>query len=110
MYTDNARISHRQLFRQIVTGLLGIYFLAVPVLPDVTGRQGVLCLLTGGGIYGFLAIYFIRIRNFFQDPEKYLGRLWGKLFILLYTSGYGLWSISSADDGQDHRKISHRRE
>ena len=86
MYTDNARISHRQLFRQIVTGLLGIYFLAVPVLPDVTGRQGVLCLLTGGGIYGFLAIYFIRIRNFFQDPGKYLGRLWGKLFILLYTS------------------------
>ena len=70
MYTDNARISHRQLFRQIVTGLLGIYFLAVPVLPDVTGRQGVLCLLTGGGIYGFLAIYFIRIRNFFQDPEN----------------------------------------
>ena len=40
MYTDNARISHRQLFRQILTGLLGIYFLVVPVLPDMRGRQG----------------------------------------------------------------------
>ncbi len=93
MYTDNARISHRQLFRQIIAGLLGVYFLAVPVLPEITGRQGVFCLLTGGGIYGFLSIYFIRIRNFFQDPEKYLGRLWGKLYILFYTSWLWLMGV-----------------
>ena len=86
MYTDNARISHRQLFRQILTGLLGIYFLVVPVLPDMRGRQGVLCLLTGAGVYGFLCIYFIRIRYFFQDPQRYMGKIWGKFFILLYTS------------------------
>ena len=86
MYTDNARISHRQLFRQILTGLLGIYFLVVPVLPDMRGRQGVLCLLTGAGVYGFLCIYFIRIRYFFQDPQRYMGKIWGKVFILLYTS------------------------
>ena len=70
MYTDNAQISHRQLFRQIITGLLGPCFLVVPVLPGMTGRQGVLCLLTGAAVYGFLCIYFIRIRNFFQNPEK----------------------------------------
>ena len=93
MYTDNARISHRQLFRQIIAGLLGVYFLVVPVLPEITGRQGVFCLLTGGGIYGFLSIYFIRIRNFFQDPEKYLGRLWGKLYILFYTSWLWLMGV-----------------
>lgn len=86
MYTDNARISHRQLFRQILTGLLGIYFLVVPVLPDMRGRQGVLCLLTGAWVYGFLCIYFIRIRYFFQDPQRYMGKIWGKVFILLYTS------------------------
>ena len=39
MYTDNARISHRQLFRQIVTGLLGIYFLAVPVFLQGAGSM-----------------------------------------------------------------------
>ena len=86
MYTDNARISHRQLFRQILTGLLGIYFLAVPVLPEMTGRQGALCLLTAAGVYGFLCIYFVRLRNFFQDPEKYMGKVLGKIFILLYIS------------------------
>lgn len=93
MYTDNARISHRQLFRQIITGLLGIYFLTVPVLPDMTGRQGVLCLLTGAGVYGFLCIYFIRIRYFFQNPERYMGKIWGKVFILLYTSWLWLMGV-----------------
>ena len=93
MYTDNARISHRQLFRQILTGLLGIYFLVVPVLPDMRGRQGVLCLLTGAGVYGFLCIYFIRIRYFFQDPQRYMGKIWGKVFILLYTSWVWLMGV-----------------
>ena len=93
MYTDNARISHRQLFRQILTGLLGIYFLVVPVLPDMRGRQGVLCLLTGAWVYGFLCIYFIRIRYFFQDPQRYMGKIWGKVFILLYTSWLWLMGV-----------------
>ena len=43
MFADNARISHRQLFRQIVLGLIGIYTLAIPVFPEVSGRQGILC-------------------------------------------------------------------
>ena len=93
MYTDNARISHRQLFRQILTGLLGIYFLVVPALPGMRGRQGVLCLLTGAGVYGFLGIYFIRIRYFFQDPQRYMGKIWGKVFILLYTSWLWLMGV-----------------
>ena len=111
MYTDNARISHRQLFRQILTGLLGIYFLVVPVLPDMRGRQGVLCLLTGAWVYGFLCIYFIRIRYFFQDPQRYMGKIWGKVFILLYTSWLWLMGVCLLPhDRQDHWKIPYRRE
>lgn len=93
MYTDNARISHRQLFRQILTGLLGIYLLVVPVLPDMTGRQGVFCLFTGAAVYGFLCIYFIRIRYFFQNPERYMGKVLGKVFILFYISW--LWFMGT---------------
>ena len=46
MFADNARISHRQLFRQIVLGVIGIYTLVIPIFPEVFGRQGILCLLT----------------------------------------------------------------
>ncbi len=86
MYADNARISHRQLFRQTVTALLGVYFFFIPVEENLRGRQGVLCLVSAALLYLFLSIYFIRIRNFFSRPEKYLGRLWGRIFLLLYVS------------------------
>lgn len=86
MYADNARISHRQLFRQTVTALLGVYFFFIPMEESLRGRQGVLCLVSASLLYLFLIIYFIRIRNFFSRPEKYLGRLWGRIFLLLYVS------------------------
>ena len=92
MYADNARISHRQLFRQTVTALLGVYFFFIPMEESLRGRQGVLCLVSASLLYLFLIIYFIRIRNFFSRPEKYLGRLWGKIFLLLYVSW--LWMAS----------------
>lgn len=91
MYADNAQISHRQLFRQLVTGLLGSYFLSLPVLSGMSGRQGILSLVTGMGIYLFFCIYFVRIRTVFQSPEKYMGKIVGKLFVFLYLSW--LWLI-----------------
>ena len=78
MYTDNARISHRQLFRQILTGLLAIYFLVVPVLPDMTGPQGVLCLLTGGAVYGFFMYLFYPDPVFHPEPGALHGKNMGK--------------------------------
>lgn len=74
MFADNARISHRQLFRQIVLGLIGIYTLAIPVFPEVSGRQGILCLLTAMAVYLLFCIYFIRIKQLCKIPED----IWGK--------------------------------
>ena len=51
MYAENAQISHRQLYRQMVTGLMGILFLTVPVIPGLSGRQGILAVLSGIVVY-----------------------------------------------------------
>lgn len=93
MFADNAQISHRQLFRQMVTGLLGIYFLVVPGISNLTGRQGVFCLLAGMAVYMLLFVYFIRIKHVFQNPEKYLGRITGKVFVVLYLSWLWLMGV-----------------
>ena len=61
MFADNARISHRQLFRQIVLGVLGIYTLVIPIFPEVSGRQGVLCLLTVLAVYLLFCLSLIHI-------------------------------------------------
>lgn len=93
MYADNAQISHRQLFRQMVTGLLGIYVLVIPVLPEISGRQGILALLTAMGLYLVLCTGFVRLKPVFQSPEKYMGKKAGKMFILLYLSWLWLMGV-----------------
>lgn len=93
MYADNAQISHRQLFRQLFTGLAGIYILVIPVMPQLYGRQGILALLTGMGIYLLLCTYFVRIKMVYQYPEKYLGKFLGKCLFFLYVSWVWLMGI-----------------
>lgn len=96
MYADNAQISHRQLFRQILTALLGVSLLAVPAAPALRGKQGILAVLAGIGIYIALGICFIRVKTVFQEPERYLGKMAGRLFALCYLSWLwqaGIWLL-----------------
>lgn len=93
MFADNARISHRQLFRQIVLGLIGIYTLAIPVFPEVSGRQGILCLLTAMAVYLLFCIYFIRIKTVMQNPRRYMGKILGSVFVFLYMSCLWLMGV-----------------
>lgn len=93
MFADNARISHRQLFRQIILGLIGIYTLAIPVFPEVSGRQGILCLLTAMAVYLLFCIYFIRIKTVMQNPRRYMGKILGSVFVFLYMSWLWLMGV-----------------
>lgn len=93
MFADNARISHRQLFRQIVLGLIGIYTLAIPVFQEVSGRQGILCLLTAMAVYLLFCIYFIRIKTVMQNPRRYMGKILGSVFVFLYMSWLWLMGV-----------------
>lgn len=91
MFADNARISHRQLFRQMVLGVIGIYTLTIPVFPEISGRQGMLCLFTVMAIYLLFFIYFIRIKTVMQSPKRYMGKILGSIFVFLYMSW--LWLL-----------------
>ena len=93
MFADNARISHRQLFRQIVLGVIGIYTLVIPIFPEVFGRQGILCLLTAMAVYLLFCIYFIRIKTVMQNPRGYMGKILGSVFVFLYMSWLWLMGV-----------------
>lgn len=95
MYADNARISHRQLFRQTVTALLGVYFFFIPMEESLRGRQGVLCLVSASLLYLFLIIYFIRIRNFFPGQRNTLGDC-GEGFFCSFTFPGSGWPASAS--------------
>lgn len=93
MFADNARISHRQLFRQMVLGVIGIYTLTIPVFPEISGRQGMLCLFTATAIYLLFFIYFIRIKTVMQSPKRYMGKVLGSIFVFLYMSWLWLMGV-----------------
>lgn len=86
MFADNRRISHRQLFRQLVLGLLGIYLVTVPVTEELRGRQGIFCLLIMGVLFTVGSVYFTRVRNCYLTPDKYFGKYGSKIFCILYLS------------------------
>lgn len=86
MFADNRKISHRQLFRQLILGFLGIYLVSVPVTEDIRGRQGIFCLAIVGVLFCVGSVYFTRIRNCYFTPEKYFGKLGARVFCILYLS------------------------
>ena len=73
MFADNQQISHRQLFRQLVLGQLGIYLVTIPVTSYLEGRQGVLSLLLMGVLFFAASIFFIRMKPCYLCPERYMG-------------------------------------
>lgn len=81
MYTENGRVSHRQLFRQMAVSLLGIYLLYLPGKNGLYGRFGIFCIFLPVLFFLIYGIYLIRIKNCYHHPEKYFGKVGGKLFL-----------------------------
>lgn len=86
-YAENNRISHRQLYRQIILSVLAPFLLCIPERERLSGLSGV----TGIAIAVlFLLLYvflLMRTSYCYADPVKILGKLKGGIlgiFFLLY--------------------------
>ena len=86
-YAENNRISHRQLYRQIILSVLAPFLLCIPEREGLSGLSGV----TGIAIaILFLLLYvflLMRTSYCYADPVKILGKLKGGIlgiFFLLY--------------------------
>lgn len=86
-YAENNRISHRQLYRQIILALTAPILLTLPGKREFTGVSGIwgvmmaMVLLTG---YVFV---LMRVSSYCMDPVRFMGTILGKttgVFFLLY--------------------------
>lgn len=86
-YVENNRISHRQLFRQIILSVLAPLLLCIPGRKGVQGLSGALGIMIAV-IFLMLYIFFLlRTSYYYIDPVRILGRLRGGLLGLFFT-GY----------------------
>ena len=93
-FAENNRISHRQLYRQMILALLAPFMLCVFGKSGMNGISAVAGMIFALILLGFYVIWLIRLTPSFEDPVKsagvFAGRLIGIFFLIyvLMAGGY----------------------
>ena len=87
-FAENNRISHRQLYRQMILALLAPFMLCVFGKGGMNGISAVTGMIFALILLGFYVIWLIRLTPSFEDPVKSAGAFAGRLigiFFLIYV-------------------------
>ena len=93
-FAENNRISHRQLYRQMVIAFLAPFLLCLFGRGKILGLAGIAGTIAAVALLLFYVIFLIRLAPYFGDLKKTAGGLWGwfmGLFFIIYvilTSAY----------------------
>ena len=111
-FAENNRISHRQLYRQMILALLAPFMLCVFGKGGMNGISAVAGMIFALILLGFYVIWLIRLTPSFEDPVKsagaFAGRLIGIFFPDLCVDGGRISTGASQEAGSckaDHRSI-----
>ena len=85
-FTENNRISHRQLYRQMVLTLLAPFLLCLPGEGALAGREGVVGILAALPLLAGYVLLLMRMVPWYTDPVKNLGPVQGRLAGLFFLS------------------------
>ena len=83
-FTENNRISHRQLYRQMALTFLAPFLLCLPGEGALAGREGVVGILAALPLLAGYVILLMRMVPWYTDPVKNLGPVQGRLAGLLH--------------------------
>lgn len=93
-FAENNRISHRQLYRQMILAFTAPFLLCLFGEQRLLGKAGILGLLVGMVLLLIYVIFLIRLGNSCTDLRKwaglFLGRMIGLLFVIyvIFTGAY----------------------
>ena len=86
-YAENNRISHRQLYRQVVLALTAPLLLSLPGKEAFLGISGIAGIILAMMILTGYVFVLMRVSSYCMDPVRFVGALYGKttgVFFLLY--------------------------
>lgn len=93
-FAENNRISHRQLYRQMVLAFLAPFMLCLFGRDRILGPAGIAGTLAGMVVLLFYVIFLIRLEPYYSDLEKSAGGFWGRIFgcffvaYVIFTAAY----------------------
>ncbi len=85
-YVDNNRISHRQLYRQMVLAFLAPVLLCLPGKGQTLGTAGIVGTIAAAVFLTFYSFFLRRLVPWYSDPVKMLGPLAGRLTGIFFLS------------------------
>lgn len=86
MFSDNQRISRRQLERQLLLGLTGVFLMTLPGLPILQGWSGVLGFFLGTFFLWVFLFFLVRTTAVAKGLEERIGKIFYRIVTLFYLS------------------------
>lgn len=86
-FAENNRISHRQLYRQIILTFLAPFLLCLFGKKRILGPLGILGTIAALVLLMFYVIFLIRLAPYYGDLQKNTGSFWSKIiggFFVIY--------------------------
>ena len=96
-YAENNRISHRQLYHQIILSFLAPLLICIPGYNGEQGLSGAVGIMAAVLILLLYVFFLMRTSYCYADPVKIMGKLKGSLlgiFFLIYLIMTGVYILS----------------
>ena len=104
-FAENNRISHRQLYRQMILGFLAPFWLCMSGRGKLNGVDAVIGTVIAVVLLCFYVVFLIRLAPAFEDLKKtagaFMGRVTGAFFLLFILLAGGISSGVAARGGAD---------
>lgn len=87
-FAENNRISHRQLYRQMILAFLAPFLLCLLGEGSVLGKTGIIGVLAATAVLAVYVLLLLRMVPWYSDLVKHMGALLGRLaglFFLAYV-------------------------
>lgn len=84
-FAENNRISHRQLYRQMVLTFLAPFLLCLFGKDKIIGPSGIAGMMAGLALLLFYVIFLIRLEPYYSDLDKSAGVFWSRVFGIFFV-------------------------
>lgn len=84
-FAENNRISHRQLYRQMVLTFLAPFLMCLFGKDKIIGPSGIAGMMAGLVLLLFYVIFLIRLEPYYSDLDKSAGVFWSRVFGIFFV-------------------------
>ena len=100
-FAENNRISHRQLYRQMILTFLAPFLICLPGKNGIQGMTGIAGVLAAVILLVIYVFVLLRVTSGYSDMVRFFGRFWGRIAGLFFLAYIILTAVPGSAGGLD---------